>query len=364
MLYYDGQFDDARLAMTLALTAADHGALLVNYAKVTSLKKQKGLVTGLHVTNLETHKSHTISARVVINATGIFADHLRKLDTSRAPPMMVPSQGVHLVLGPEFLRGDTAILVPHTDDGRVIFLVPWEGKVLIGTTDTPVKKTSLEPIPLKSEVEFLLETAGRYLAKAPTENDILSLFAGLRPLVRSSSTKGTSEIARDHAITISKSGLLTIAGGKWTTYRKMAEDAVGRAIRLGHLPARPCMTETLKLHGYLAKVDPHDPLSVYGSRAKEIRSLQRKSAFLRKKIHPRLPYTYAQLRFAVREEMARTVDDLLARRTRALLLDAAAAIESAPPVAAFLRRELKQSRRWMEQQIREFQRLAENYLYL
>jgi glycerol-3-phosphate dehydrogenase len=360
-LYYDGQFDDARLAITLAQTAADEGATLVNYMHVSSLLKKKNIIEGVRATDLETGKHYNLKTKVVINATGIFSDHLRKDDDQKATPMMEPSQGIHLVLPESFLQSHTAILVPHTDDKRVIFLVPWHGKVLIGTTDIPVKKPSLEPKPLKEEIDFLLKHAARYLHKAPTRKDILSIYAGQRPLIKASG-KATAAISRDHVITLSKSRLVTIAGGKWTTYRKMAEDVINKAISVARLPYRACVTTTLHLHGHEKGVDLAKHWSLYGTDAKEIKKLIRKNKKLGEFIAPHYPYLAAEVVWAARNEMARSVEDVLARRTRILFLDAKAAIAAAPFVAQILAKELKKSAAWQEKQVREFKRVARNYL--
>jgi glycerol-3-phosphate dehydrogenase len=360
-LYYDGQFDDSRLAITLAHTAVDRGATVLNYVKVSSLLKKKDMVVGVRATDLETGEHYNLKAKVVINATGIFSDFLRKSDDKKAQPLVEPSQGVHLVLPAEFLQSETAILVPHTDDKRVIFLVPWHGRVLIGTTDTPVKKPEMEPKPLKKEIDFLLKHAARYLTKAPTEEDILSMYAGQRPLVRSSG-KSTAALSRDHTIVVSKSGLITIAGGKWTTYRKMAEDVVNKAIAVGDLPVRNCITTKLQLHGYQSGTDPEDHWSLYGTDAKEIKWHIRRKRELGRPIACHVPYSVAEVMWAIRNEMARTVEDVLARRTRTLFLDAKAAIEAAPRVAEILADELKKSAAWESKQIKEFCRVAKNYL--
>jgi len=360
-LYYDGQFDDARLAISLAQTAADQGATVLNYMPVTSLLKKKGMIVGVKATDLETGKHYNLKAKVVINATGIFSDLLRQSDNKKAQTMMQPSQGIHLVLPASFLPSHTAILVPHTDDKRVIFLVPWHGKVLIGTTDTPVKKASLEPLPLKEEIDFLLKTAARYLEKAPTREDILSIYAGQRPLVKASG-KSTAALSRDHVITLSKSGLVTIAGGKWTTYRKMGEDVVNKAISVAGLPYRSCITTNLPLHGYKKGLDLSQHWSLYGSDASEIKRLIRQDKQLKRPISPHFPYSAAEVIWGARYEMARSIEDVLARRTRILFLDAKAAIEAAPMVAEILALELKKSKAWQTQQIREFNRVAKNYL--
>jgi len=367
-LYYDGQFDDSRLAITLAQTAADQGATLVNYMHVSSLLKKEQRIDGVRAKDLETGKHYNLKAKVVINATGIFSDNLRRADDKKAKILMEPSQGIHLVLPASFLPSHTAILIPHTDDQRVIFLVPWHGKVLVGTTDILVDKASLEPKPFKEEITFLLKHAARYLHKAPTKNDILSIYAGQRPLIKASckiSGKSASEISRDHVITVSKSGLVTIAGGKWTTFRKMAQDVVSKAISVAELPYRGCITADLRLHGYekaADQVDRSKHWSLYGTDAKAIKALIRKNHKLGQCITSSLPYTLAEVVWAARHEMARTIEDILARRTRILFLDARAAIEAAPLVARLLAQELKKSQAWQAKQIREFRHVAKNYL--
>lgn len=360
--YYDGQFDDARLAIALARTATTHGACLLNYMKVTSFLKKNGIITGVRFTDIETGKHHYVEGKSVINATGIFSDHLRKVDNKKEKPILVPSQGIHLVLPKSFMPSKSAILVPHTDDGRVIFLVPWHGRVLLGTTDTAVRKPLLEPHAQKKEIKFLLKHAARYLSKTPTEEDILSVFCGMRPLVKAAHAKKTAAISRDHTILISPSGLITVTGGKWTTYRKMAQDVIDKAILVGSLPERACRTETLRLHGYQEKVDPRAHFSTYGTEAKIIRALMRTSALRRKKIHPKLPYYVAEVIFAVRYEMARSVEDILARRTRSLLLNARASLEAAPLVAKILARELDKKPSWIKTQIKEYEDVAKHYL--
>jgi glycerol-3-phosphate dehydrogenase len=370
VLYYDGQFDDARLLINLAQTAAEQGAALVNYARVTGLHKDDdGFVEGVSFVDLESGATHDLYARAVINATGAFADAVRHIDDPSAPPMIAPSQGVHVVLDGSFLGGGAAIMVPRTSDGRVMFAIPWHGHALVGTTDTPIDAATLEPAPFDEEIDFILETAERYLAKKPTRADVLSVFTGIRPLVRPGGGSkaddgegGTAAISRDHTIQISKSGLLTIAGGKWTTYRRMAEDAVDHAATLGELPERPSGTKALNIHGHHRHAEQFGDLSYYGSDAPAIQRLMAAEPALAKRLHDRLALTAAQVAWAARIEMARTVDDVLARRTRALFLDARAAIESAPEVARVLAGELNQDLAWQASQVEEFTRIAQNYL--
>ncbi|NNK61840.1 MAG: glycerol-3-phosphate dehydrogenase/oxidase, partial [Gemmatimonadetes bacterium] len=251
VVYHDGQFDDARLLVHLARTAAGLGAVLTNYAPVTGLLKDgTGVVAGVRVEDREAGSTMEIAAKTVINATGPFADGLRRLDDEAARPMIRASQGIHIVLERRFLPGDSAIMVPHTDDRRVLFAVPWHDRVIVGTTDTPVDTIDVEPRPLADEISFVLEHAARYLTQDPEPGDVLSAFAGLRPLVGSDDADDTASLSRDHTLQISPTGLVTITGGKWTTYRKMAEDAVDHAAVLAGLDPVPCTTRDLQIHGY------------------------------------------------------------------------------------------------------------------
>jgi glycerol-3-phosphate dehydrogenase len=362
IIYYDGQFDDSRLAITLMRTFEELGGVAINYARVSQLIKEKHHCTGVKFIDEETKKSFHIKGKVIINATGIFTDTIRKMDDKKAQNIIAPSQGIHLVLPKKFQPSETAILVPQTEDGRVLFLVPWHDRVLLGTTDTAVKKSALEPKPLKSEINFLLKYASQYLTKAPTHKDILSVFAGHRPLIKSKSAQASSSISRDHTIIISKSGLITIAGGKWTTYRKMAEDVINKAILIGNLPDHPCITKTLHLHGWKEDICPKDFLSPYGSEARLIKALEKENETLKEFIHPKLPYKKSQVVWAVRKEMARTVEDVLSRRLRALLLDAKSSIEAAEEVAKIMAHELNQSPSWQKSQITQYEKMAKTYL--
>lgn len=363
VMYFDGQFDDSRLAINLAQTAADYGALPVNYMKVTNLLKNKsGIITGVEVLDMLTGEQLTINARVVINATGIFSDSVLEMDEQKHEPIIQCAQGIHLVLDREFLPGDSAIMVPHTDDGRVLFAVPWHGKTLVGTTDTPIKEPSLEPRALEEEIDFVLRHAKKYLSKDPSRKDVKSVFAGLRPLVKPPNAKSTAEISRSHHLQVSESGLVTITGGKWTTYRQMAEDAVDQAAIIAGLSTVHCKTENLRIHGWLKNVDRNDHLHVYGSDLVGLKRLIDNRPELSARLHPNLPYLKAEVVWAIRNEMAQTIDDVLARRTRALLLDANAAIEAAPEVAQLLAEEFGNDAAWMEQEVKEFVGMASHYL--
>jgi glycerol-3-phosphate dehydrogenase len=345
--YFDGQFDDARLAICLVQTATELGAAVANYTRVQSLLKNNGRVCGAVVVDVESGREFEIRARVVINATGIFTDALRRLDEPAAVPMLTVSQGAHIVLDRSFLPGDSALMVPRTDDGRVLFAIPWHGRVVIGTTETPVTDAVLEPRPLAAEIEFLLHHAARYLAKKPAAGDILSTFAGQRPLVKTSGSKATAALSRDHFISVSPGGLVTITGGKWTTYRKMAADAVDAAIKSAGLAPQPCRTESLRLH------------DAGGSRREEARSDSKTDQSFLTSAATNLEDEVVN---AAQNEMARTVEDVLSRRTRVLLLDARAANEAAPVVAALLARELSRDAAWEQRQIAEFTELARAYL--
>ena len=363
VVYFDGQFDDSRLLINLIGTAAEQGATLLNYAKVTGLRKDnQGLVDGVAWQDIETGATFNATAKVVVNATGPFTDSVRHLADPTAKPIIVPSQGAHIVLNRSFLPADTAIMVPHTSDGRVMFAIPWHGHTLVGTTDTPISQTPIEPVALDQEIEFMLETASLYLEKKPTRADILSVFAGIRPLAKSGRGANTAELSRDHTIHIDRNGLLSIAGGKWTTYRNMAQDCVDQAATLANLPDKPCATRTLNIHGYHLNARSFGSLAVYGADAPAIRRLIDEDAALGQPLDPELPYAEAEVIWAAREEMARTVEDILARRTRALFLNARAAIRMAPRVAALLAREFGRDAGWQQDQVEAFSKIASGFL--
>ena len=364
VIYYDGQFDDARLAINMAQTAAEQGAVVLNAFGVEGLlHNAEGEVAGVRARDGETGAEREVRGRVVVNATGVWADALRRMDDPGASVVMVPSQGVHIVLDRDFLPGESAIMVPKTEDGRVLFAIPWLDRVLVGTTDTPVDETPLEPRAMEEEVAFLLHHAALYLDRDPSREDILSVWAGLRPLVGGGDGEGgTAALSRDHSLLISATGLVTITGGKWTTYRNMAEDTVDQAAVLAGLPERDCVTKSLNIHGYHRHTDEFGELAAYGSDAPAIRALIREDAALGERIHPEHPIIAAQVVWAAREEMARSVDDVLSRRTRLLLLDARAALAAAPRVAELLAAELGRDDDWVVAQAREFQELARAYL--
>jgi glycerol-3-phosphate dehydrogenase len=362
VVYADGQFDDARLLINLVGTAVNHGATLLNYAPVVGLTKSPGgAVTGVRFRDAETGREGHAAGRVVVNATGAFCDGIRRLADPAAADLVAPSQGIHLVLDKSFLPGGDALLVPHTPDRRVMFALPWHNHTLLGTTDVAIAEPPLEPRATDAEINLLLEVAGRYLRPTPTRADIRSVFAGIRPLVRGGRAKNTAALSRDHTIH-TDAGLVTMTGGKWTTYRNMAEDGVNQAARLAQLVRKPCITRTLKIHGYHTDAARFGPLAVYGSDAPAIQALARSDPALAMPLHPNLPYIVAEVVWAARFEMARTVEDVLARRTRALFLDARAARAMAPRVAELLAKELGHDARWQTEQVTAFELLARGYL--
>lgn len=362
-LYYDGQFDDARLLINLARTAADQGATIVNYMPVVGLTyDDQKMVNGVVCRDLETKEEYTLHSRCVVNATGPFTDGVRKMDDPATEPIMVPSQGVHIILSADFLPGQTAIMVPHTSDGRVMFAIPWHGHALIGTTDTPLQEVSEEPVPLSSEIDFILDTAGPYFTRKPTRADILCAFAGIRPLARSSHEGNTSSLSRDFVIDISSSNLLTITGGKWTTYRKMAEECVDRAAALANLVARSCVTKLLNIHGYHQHPEQLGNLRYYGSDALALEELMETNPEYAKKLDPAFSETVAEIIWAVRYEMARTLDDVLSRRMRLTFLDARAALSVAPYVAEVMAQELGHDAEWQKRQVEAFSTTVQGFI--
>jgi glycerol-3-phosphate dehydrogenase len=366
-VYYDGQFDDARLLIHMVATAFEQGATLLNYVEVAGLTKDaQGFVNGVQARDVETGNEFCATARVVVNATGAFSDRLRLKAEPNAAHMIVPSQGIHLVFDSSFLQGESAVMVPHTSDGRVLFAIPWHGHTLVGTTDTPVATATLEPVATEQEVEFILATAAEYLRKAPTRDDVLSVFAGIRPLVGATSGANggvrTAALSRDHVIHIDHSGLVTVCGGKWTTYRHMGEDCVDQAATLAQLPEKPCVTHHLRIHGFDEAAKQFGSLAVYGSDACEIRKLIASDIRLGEPMNSALPYLKAEVIWAARHEMARTVEDVLARRTRALFLNARAAVAMAPVVAELMTSELGWDELTRAKQLASFRDVASNFV--
>lgn len=372
ILYYDGQFDDARFAIALLRTLFDLGGLALNYAPVTRLLKTNERVSGVNAQDSETGETLDLAAKVVINATGIFSDAIRAMDDSAAPAMVTASQGTHVVLPASFLPGNSALMIPHTADGRVLFAIPWHDRVLVGTTDDPVPQPEIEPRSMAHEREFLKAHIQRFLARRPEPHDILSVWSGQRPLVRSGHASKTAAISRDHTVLISGSHLVTIVGGKWTTYRKMAEDTIDRAAPLAGLPRVPSRTANLPLHGAPpnreslrnpALLDQCDWQQVYGSDLPALRALSAEQTEFAELLHPAFPFRRAEVIWAVRYEMARCLEDVLARRTRALFLDAQASLDAAPFAARLMARELRKDKQWERDQVIAYSKLAEQYTW-
>lgn len=339
VLYHDGQFDDTRLLIDILRTAASHGAVVLNYAKVETIDAdENGRAKFVGFTDTLTGGKKRVMARAVINAAGIFSDAVRRMQDKNAARHLSFSQGIHLVFDRKFLPSNDALMIPKTPDGRVLFCIPWHEHLLVGTTDTPVENAILEPKALESEIDFILETAGGFLEQKPERSDILSVFAGIRPLISSEKTRKTSSLSRGHELFVDASGLITITGGKWTTYRQMAEDAVDKAIGIGGLNRVKCRTENLT-------INPPEMIRTSGER-----------------LHPALPYTREDVVRAVRDEMACTIEDVLARRTRALFLNAQAAIEIAPAAATIMADEMGFGNDWIETQAEQFHCTAAAYL--
>ncbi len=364
--YHDGQFDDSRMCTTLARTLLDLGGLPLNHARVTTLlRDDNDHVAGVEFCDVQTGSQYRANAKVVINATGVFSDAVRKMDDADAEAIVEPSRGVHLVLDSSFLKGDTAIMVPYTDDGRVLFVIPWHDHCLVGTTDEQTPDPQLEPRATEEEIEFILRNAARYMARDPQRSDVLSIFAGLRPLIKRGGT-ATKNISREHEVIVSRGGLVSVVGGKWTTYRHMAEDVINHAADIGGLEPRRCITETLRLHGWLDRSDVNMPqenwLRVYGADAAKVMAVCDEIQRGHETLHSRLPYPRGAVVYAVRYELANTVEDVLARRMRALFLDAAAASQSAHDVAQLIASELGHDESWMNEQTTKFQQLAAGYL--
>lgn len=360
--YSDGQFDDSRLAINLAQSSAENNGVLLNYMKVTGLTKSADKLSGVKAVDLETGKEYTLKAKSVVNATGVFVDEILQMDTPTDRPLVRPSQGVHLVLDKSFLGDESALMIPKTDDGRVLFAVPWHGKALIGTTDTPLDQHSLEPVALDQEIEFILRTASQYLTRAPERKDVLSVFAGLRPLAAPGKNTGsTKEISRSHKIIVSMSGLITVIGGKWTTYRRMAEEIIDKAIHVADLEKVPCLSKDAQIHGYTLN-SSQDSLAIYGSDAAKIKNFAQENPDLNKPLEEGYPYLQAEVLWQIRNEMARKIEDILARRLRVLFLDAKAAIRMAPAVAEIIAAELNHNKDWQRKEVAEFTALANRYL--
>ncbi len=338
VLYHDGQFDDTRLLIDILRTAVSHGAAVLNYSRVKTIDADEiGRIRYVSFIDTLTGEKHRVAAKAVINAAGIFSDAVRRIQDRNAARHLSFSQGIHLVFDRKFLPSNDALMIPKTPDGRVLFCIPWHEHLLVGTTDTPVENAILEPKALESEIDFILEAAGGFLEQKPARSDILSVFAGIRPLISSEKTRKTSSLSRGHELFVDESRLITITGGKWTTFRQMAEDAVDKAIEIGGLNREKCRTENLT-------IKPPEMSRNSGER-----------------LHPTLTYTRDDVVRAVRDEMAQTVEDVLARRTRALFLNAQAAIEMAPKVASIMAEEMGFGANWIKAQIDGFDRTSASY---
>lgn len=365
--YHDGQFDDARLAVNVAQTVIEAGGVTLNHFPVEGLLKgPEGRICGVRAANAETGETFEIRARSVVNATGVFANSILEMDDAHKAPLVRPSQGAHVVLDRSFLQSDEAIMIPKTSDGRVLFAVPWHNRVIVGTTDIPVNGVDLDPRPMEEEIDYILQTAGRYLSRAPRRSDVRSVYAGLRPLAAANEQKGekTKEISRSHKLLVEGSGLVTITGGKWTTFRKMGEDTVDKVVQTVGLPVRPSRSKEMVIHGAEDLAPAGTPVhrAVYGADNRLLSTLIRSAPELGRRLHPDLEFTEAEVVLAVRHEMARTIEDVLARRVRILFLDAQAAIEAAPRVAEILMEALGRDLRWKEEELARFGKVAEGYL--
>jgi len=366
VVYHDGQFDDSRLAVNLMQTAIENGAVVVNHVRVTQLLKNgEGHISGVVARDELEGVNFTAEGKCIVNATGVFVDNIIRMDNPEQRPLVRPSQGVHLVVDRSFLGGDDAIMIPKTSDGRVMFGVPWHDRVILGTTDVPVNEFMLEPRAKEEEVDFILETASRFLVKKPQRSDVMCVFAGLRPLAaprHENEGARTKEISRSHKLIVSPSGLITITGGKWTTYRKMAEDTVNLAVKTVKLPYIKCTTKDLRIHGYIADPDRSDRRYIYGSDMNALLNMMEENPAYSAKLSDRVDFTAGEVVWAVRKEMARNVDDVLARRVRVLYLDARTSMELAPVVASVMAAELGRDKNWEQQQVKEFTELAKGYI--
>jgi glycerol-3-phosphate dehydrogenase len=363
VVYHDGQFDDSRMALSIAHSCVENGGLVLNYFKVTGLlKSETGKINGVAAKEIFSGEEFRLKAGLVINAAGVFADSIDSRDNPLAKPSIKPSQGVHIVLDKSFLRSSSAIMIPKTNDGRVLFAIPWHNEVVVGTTDTPISEISLEPVATGEEINFILHTAEKYLVKPPRREDIISIFAGLRPLAANpDNPASTKEVSRRHKITLSPSSLLTIIGGKWTTYRRMADETLNKAIKAGLLEKRKCVTSDLKLAGAPIGSSPRR-FHIYGDRSVEIEKMISDNPLLGQPINPGFPYTRAEISWICRNEMPLTLEDILARRTRALFLNASVSEEISAEVARIMAEEFGYDETWQKDQIESYHQLVKNYI--
>jgi glycerol-3-phosphate dehydrogenase len=363
ILYHDGQFDDSRYAIALLRTLQDLGGTAINYVEAVGLLENVGKVCGIKARDAETGAEFDVQAKAVINACGVFVESTLSMDHQKHDQLVAVSQGTHFVLPQSFLPGKTALMIPKTADGRVLFAIPWHGATIVGTTDESVERATVEPRAMNSEKSFLLEHIQRYFGHLPRPEEILSVWSGLRPLVKKGHAK-TSKLSRDHTILVSPTGLITVTGGKWTTYRRMGFDTINRACEVAGLPKAFSRTLDLKLHGWTMDSSGNESgwENVYGSDLPALRALSAQNPELDAMMHPMLPFRMREVVWAARYEMARTVEDVLARRTRALFLNARAAMEAAPAVATLLASELKQDENWRQKQLAGFMAVAKGYI--
>lgn len=361
VIYYDGQFDDSRLAINLAQTAIHLGATVLNYCEVTRFIKQQNKLSGLVATDTISGIEYHVNARVIVNATGVFADALLQKAEGHQEQTIAPSQGIHLVVDKHFFEGKTAMMIPKTDDGRVLFAIPWHDKLLLGTTDTPVETISTEPQALEEEISFIIRHFNRYTNANIGNSDIKSVFAGLRPLAKVGKANNTAELPRDHVIKVMPSGLVHVTGGKWTTYRSMAEKTIDLALQGAGLPFRSAVTKDMKIHGWSSE-NTGSHLDIYGSDAGYIRAMMEIDSELTEQVHPLYPYTKAEVKWVVEHEMALSVEDVLARRLRLLFLDAKAALEAAPGIAHTMAAINGQNKDWEQMQVEGFMKAGKRFL--
>ena len=349
ILYFDGQFDDSGLAIEIAATAIKKGATVLNYCKVTGLIKTNGEITGVECIDVLSEKKYTLKTKVVVNATGVFTNAIVQMDNQLEHDLVSPSQGIHLVIDAKFFPSTDAMMIPKTDDGRVLFAVPWHNKVVLGTTDTPIEEISYEPKPLEEEIEFIIKHINRYCTSLITRADINAVYVGLRPLVKQKTKVSSALISREHHLSVSSSGLITITGGKWTTYRKMAADAVDNAAFIAKFKKEKCKTA-------------HTPIGDEQEKANRMREIIKNDISLKELVDPNYTFTKADIVYAIKYEMAICIEDILARRTRLLFLDAKLAIAVAPMVASIIAPYLQKDKNWERAEIASFTQLADQYI--